>query len=312
MDSIQTKYTFFITDKNYVLQKENESLLIHKYFDLSKNRLFSFIFQKDQLFILLNQNTFGSAFFGNIVLTDPKYFIIKKFNPILILIQILYMNETDGEEISKEKKKNININEFVNTSAIIQKYEDKLKVLENKKDLFNNNNFDSIFKSSINFVKNIFNKYSKNIELIAEIKEIPKDLGMDDTICAKQCESKVFNYLNTKVQLNSDENKEIEEKGYIDENEKEILTKRKIYEKITILEPFLPNNLYKNYLNYKHIDFLNEDEISKISNECGKNENKRKNKGGEKSNAKRNKKKGKDERSKNQADIMSILKELKK
>lgn len=282
MDSTQKKtYTFFITDKNYIFPNENDTIKIQKYFDISKNRLFSFIFQDNDLFIILNQNTFGSAFFGNTVITEPKYFIIKKFNPIFILIQILYSNKTE------EKNKKIIMNDFIDTSAIIQNYEDKLRSLE-KNNTFFNNNFDSIFKSSINFVKKIFDKFSNNLELISEIKEIPNEMEREHKICAKNCESKVYNYLNKKINLDMNENKEIEESGIEDKKEKEILIKRKIYEKLSILEPFLPNEIYTGYLKYKHIDFLNEDEISMKSDEPGKNnkrkktfekENKRKRKG---------------------------------
>jgi hypothetical protein len=78
----------------------------------------------------------------------------------------------------------------------------------------------------------------------------------------------------------------------MDKNEKDILRQRKIYEKITILEPFLPNELYKDYLKYRHYDFLSEDEISNISNDSVKNKNKRK-RTPEKTNKKKRGKKGK-------------------
>ena len=128
MDSIQnTKHVFFVTDKNYILPKENENILIQKYFDISKKQIFSFTIQKDELFIVLNQKTFGSAFFGNTVITTPKYYIIKKFNPILLLIQIIYFD--DKIETSKDKINNLN--DFVDTNAIIQKYEDgEIRVIE--------------------------------------------------------------------------------------------------------------------------------------------------------------------------------------
>ena len=305
IDSFQnSQYTIFIYDKNFTLQKENDTIKIEKYFDISKNQLFSFIFQNNELFIILNQNTFGSAFFGNTVITEPKYLIIKKFNPIFILIQMIY-NYKNAEEF-KEKNKTSENNEFIDTSAIIQKYEDKLKGLENKTDLFKNN-FDSIYKSSMKFVKTIFDKYSKYIELIAEIQKYGKDLG-EEKLCVKSCESKLYNFLNSKVNLNSFENKEIEENGAIDENEKDILIKRKIYEKITILEPFLPTDLIKKYLKYKHIDFLKDDEISILSNDSSKNDKKRKNVG-QKSNKNKRKGKGKEESniSKNQASITDMF-----
>ena len=135
MDSIQnTKHAFFIADKNYNLPKENDSLIIDKYFDISRNQMFSFTTQNDELFIILNQNSFGSAFFGNTVLVNPKYYIIKKFNPILLLIQIIYSDEKKDE--TKIKTSN-NTYDFVDTNAIIQKYEDKFKFLKNS-EIFNN------------------------------------------------------------------------------------------------------------------------------------------------------------------------------
>ena len=298
MDSIKTNHIFFITDNNFIIPKENETTLIQKYFDVTKNRLFSFIIQNNELFLLLNQETYGSAFFGNYVLKEPKYLIIKKFNPIFIFIQIIYNSQT--EEEAKEKNKNLSSNEFIDTSSFIQRYEDKLKSLAEKSDLFNND-FDSIFKLSMKFVKYIFDQFSKNIALITEVKEISSDLDEDKKICVKKCESKLFNYLNSKVNLNQCENKEIENSKYNNENEKDILIKRKIYEKITVLEIFLPEDIYKKFLKYKHVDSLDDDEISNGS-ENNKNDNKRKNS--------KKKKKEKDEpaRSKNQKTILEAFK----
>ena len=298
MDSIKTNHIFFITDNNFIIPKENETTLIQKYFDVTKNRLFSFIIQNNELFLLLNQDTYGSAFFGNYVLKEPKYLIIKKFNPIFIFIQIIYNSQT--EEEAKEKNKNLSSNEFIDTSSFIQRYEDKLKSLAEKSDLFNND-FDSIFKLSMKFVKYIFDQFSKNLALITEVKEISSDLDEDKKICVKKCESKLFNYLNSKVNLNPCENKEIENSKYNNENEKDILIKRKIYEKITVLEIFLPEDIYKKFLKYKHVDSLDDDEISNGS-ENNKNDNKRK--------TGKKKKKEKDEpaRSKNQKTILEAFK----
>lgn len=298
MESIKTNHIFFITDNNFIIPKENETILIQKYFDVTKNRLFSFIIQNNELFLLLNQETYGSAFFGNYVLKEPKYLIIKKFNPIFIFIQIIYNSQT--EEEAKEKNKNLSSNEFIDTSSFIQRYEDKLKSLAEKSDLFNND-FDSIFKLSMKFVKYIFDQFSKNLALITEVKEISSDLDEDKKICVKKCESKLFNYLNSKVNLNQCENKEIENSKYNNENEKDILIKRKIYEKITVLEIFLPEDIYKKFLKYKHVDSLDDDEISNGS-ENNKNDNKRK--------TGKKKKKEKDEpaRSKNQKTILEAFK----
>ena len=300
MELIQnTKHTFFITDKNYNLPKENESLIILKYFDISRNQTFSFTSQNNELFIILNQKTFGSAFFGNTVITNPKYYIIKKFNPILLFIQIIYADENKDET----KNKNAITYDFVDTHEIIQKYEDKLKSLKNS-EIFNNLNYDSIFKSSMNLVKNIFEKYSKNIEYIAEIKEIDE---LEKKTCVKKCESKIFNYINSKVNnLTEEEIREIENLKPKDENEKKELMERVSFEKFSILEPFIPKGLYIKYRDYRFKEYAEEDEISKKTANSDKSGHKRKNVG-EKSNKKRNNKKENAERSKNQIGIENFL-----
>ena len=300
MELIQnTKHTFFITDENYILPKENESLLVQKYFDISRNQTFSFTSQNNELFIILNQKTFGSAFFGNTVITNPKYYIIKKFNPILLFIQIIYADENKNET----KNKNAITYDFVDTHEIIQKYEDKLKSLKNS-EIFNNLNYDSIFKSSMNLVKNIFEKYSKNIEYIAEIKEIDES---EKKTCVKKCESKIFNYINSKVNnLTEEEMKEIENLKPKDENEKKELMERVSFEKFSILEPFIPKGLYIKYRDYRFKEYAEEDEISKKTINSDKSGHKRKNVG-EKSNKKRNNKKENAERSKNQIGIENFF-----
>ena len=300
MELIQnTKHTFFITDKNYNLPKENESLIILKYFDISRNQTFSFTSQNNELFIILNQKTFGSAFFGNTVITNPKYYIIKKFNPILLFIQIIYADENKDET----KNKNAITYDFVDTHEIIQKYEDKLKSLKNS-EIFNNLNYDSIFKSSMNLVKNIFEKYSKNIEYIAEIKEIDE---LEKKTCVKKCESKIFNYINSKVNnLTEEEIREIENLKPKDENEKKELMERVSFEKFSILEPFIPKGLYIKYRDYRFKEYAEEDEISKKTANSDKSGHKRKNVG-EKSNKKKNNKKENAERSKNQIGIENFL-----
>ena len=301
MDSIQnTKHAFFITDKNYNLPKENDSLIIDKYFDISRNQMFSFTTQNDELFIILNQNSFGSAFFGNTVLVNPKYYIIKKFNPVLLLIQIIYSDEKKDE--TKIKTSN-NTYDFVDTNAIIQKYEDKFKSLKNS-EIFNNINYDSIFKSSIKIVKNIFEKYSKYIENFAEIKEIN---DLEKRICVKKCESKIFNYLNSKVNnISEEEIKEIEKLNPKNEDEKKELMDRISFEKFSILESFIPNELSLKYKEYRFKQYVEEDEISKKTDNSEKSGNKRKNK--EKSNKKRANKKEKNEKSKNQFSIDNFFK----
>ena len=282
------------------MPKENDSLIIDKYFDISRNQMFSFTTQNDELFIILNQNSFGSAFFGNTVLVNPKYYIIKKFNPVLLLIQIIYSDEKKDE--TKIKTSN-NTYDFVDTNAIIQKYEDKFKSLKNS-EIFNNINYDSLFKSSIKIVKNIFEKYSKYIENIAEIKIIN---DLEKRICVKKCESKIFNYLNSKVNnISEEEIKEIEKLNPKNEDEKKELMDRISFEKFSILESFIPNELSLKYKEYRFKQYVEEDEISKKTDNSEKSGNKRKNK--EKSNKKRANKKEKGEKSKNQFSIDNYFK----
>ena len=67
-------------------------------------------------------------------------------------------------------------------------------------------------------IKNIFDKHIKYIEYIAETKEI--DVS-EKKICVKKCESKIFNYLNSKVNnINEEEMKEIENLNPKDDNQK--------------------------------------------------------------------------------------------
>jgi hypothetical protein len=300
MEPIQeTKNVFFITDKNYILPKENESLRIQKFFDISKKQIFSFTTQNDELFIILNQNTFGSAFFGNTVLIKPKYFLIKKFNPILLLIQIIYADEKN--DVTKNKNKAIS--DFIDTNAIIQKYEDKLKSLKDS-EIFHKINFDEIFKSSMNLVKYVFEKHSKLIESIAETKVIEE---LEKQICAKKCESKIFNYINSKVNnISEEEKKELDEMHTANEKEKKELMERISFEKFSMLEPFIPNELYIKYRDYRFKEFVEDDEISKKSNNSEKSGNKRK-ATAEKKNKKKKNKVGEAERSKGQSDISSFF-----
>ena len=287
-------YTFFISDKEYKSPKEEESLIIEKYFDISKNRLFSFTFQNDQLYIILNQNTFGSAFFGNIVLTKPKYFIIKKFNPIFILIQIIYMDNSEN-----------NNKEYIDSFDYIQKYEEKLKNLKNN-EIFYDKNFDEIFNSSIKLLKFIFEKYQKDLEKISQVKEMASiDEKNGINIFIKRCESKLNEYLNSKVNLTEEEIVVIEMNEKITPEEKNILMNRKKYEKASILEPFIPSQIYMKYLKYKHLDFLKEEDIKKLDNSAIKN-NKRKKKD-EKPEKSEKKKKKEGERSKGQMDINTFF-----
>ena len=123
----------------------------------------------------------------------------------------------------------------------------------------------------------------------------------------KKCESKIFNYLNSKVNnISEEEIKEIEKLNPKNEDEKKELMDRISFEKFSILESFIPNELSLKYKEYRFKQYVEEDEISKKTDNSEKSGNKRKNK--EKSNKKRANKKEKGEKSKNQFSIDNYFK----
>ena len=157
----------------------------------------------------------------------------------------------------------------------------------------------------MNLVKDIFEKNAKNIEYIAEIKEID---DLEKKICVRKCESKIFNYLNSKVNnISKEEMEEIEKLKPKNEDEKKELMDRISFEKFSILEPFIPNELTLKYKEYRFKDYAEEDEKSKKTDNSEKSANKRKHKE-DKSNKKRNNKKEKGEKSKNQSEIGQFFK----
>ena len=277
----KTKYLFLITDDKFSTPEKDQNILVEKYYDLEKKYVLTFIKKEKDLFIIFSQNAFGSAFFGNTVILSPKYYMIKKINPLLILIPIIFKFS------SKTEFKDINV--------ITKEYEEALQ-----KNKIN----DQLIKSSKQFLQTIFNENVSQLETISETKEISD--GNDKTYCVKLCESKITNFINSKVNLNTEEcvSIELEETS---NDDKEILKKRKLFEKASIFEPFLPNEFFMDYLKYKQIDEF----VKKKNENYGENMNnetiKRKING---KNDKTAKKRGKKEPavvSKNQGSIFSFL-----
>ena len=269
-----TKFLFFITDDKYTPPKNEENVQIEKYYDLEKKYVLSFIKNDKDLFIILSQNSFGSAFFGNTVILSPKYYMIKKINPLLILIPIIFKFS------SKTEFKDINI--------ITEEYQEELK----KKKLN-----DELIKCSKKFLESLFNENISQLEIISETKEISYD--KDKTYCVKLCESKITNFINSRVNLNTEESVQIELEE-ASNDDKEILKKRKLFEKASIFEPFLPTEFFMNYLKYKQI----EEFVRKKTEDFGENMNnetiKRKNNGKSGKTAKKKGKKELDEKPTNQ------------
>ena len=217
--------TFFISNNSLKPFNLDSKIKLWNYYDISNKRFLTFYFENNDLYILLKQNIFGSAFLGNQVFFNPKFIIIKKFDPTLILINFLYS--------SQEK------NKYLNIETLIDNYDSQLQ--QNDK-----YEIDIKFKNSILFIKKILEIYEENMNLICEIIK-------DDINAYKFLESKVIIYLNNKINLNDNEILEI--KSNYNEKDFEIYKKRKFEEKCRIICEFLPPEIKENYFNSKQIQY---------------------------------------------------------
>lgn len=247
----------FITDKNFPIFQENEKLKIWKYFDISNSRILSFIIEKDDLYICLQQQLFGSSFLGNLVFSRPKYIIVKKIDPLIILIGLFYSTNND--------------NKFIQIENIIHNYEEILNNFKKIKEI------KEIIDESKIFINKIFSLSKNRLSLIVEEK---KNINISETNNNYQLlESKVIKYLMNKTKLTEKEENEIEKN--VKENEKEAYKERKLKKKCEIISGFLPQKIYNNLLinlNIK-IEPKNFEEIEKkrkpnISNKRRTNEKK--------------------------------------
>ncbi len=220
------KDVVFIFDNTFKKYNENSNVKFWKFYDISNKRILTFIIENNELFICFHQNIFGSCFLGNLVFTEPKFIIIKKIDPVIILIGIIYSTNVDKNAILIEN--------------IIHNYIEILKDLKELKD-----NKDIIDKSKI-FLNKIFELYTEKLLFICDMKE---NINIDDNNFSYQfLESKVINYLMNKTRLTKEDEKEIFENYNFTDNEKEIIKKRKLTEKCEIIGAFLPKNIYNNLL----------------------------------------------------------------
>ena len=174
---------YLISISNGYTVEEMESIKIYQYYDKNNNRLLSFTYnKKNELFILMNQKTFGSAFYGNMVLYKPNISLIIKIDPLLLLVNIMlnYYNEV------KFGNKPVEIN------TIIEEYGEAIK--EQQKYTKNFNAFDSL-----NFISKLLNDKINNLNGICYVSGI----------FVKPEESRILTYLNQKINITEDENKEI-------------------------------------------------------------------------------------------------------
>ena len=263
MNSNEFKFldTFFISNNSLKPFNLDSKIKLWNYYDISNKRFLTFYFENNDLYILLKQNIFGSAFLGNQVFFNPKFIIIKKIDPTLILINFIYSS--------------IENNKYSNIETLIDNYYLKLK----QNDKYKN---DIKFKNSILFIRKILEIYKENLNLICEV--------LKDENEYKFLESKVMIYLNNKINLNDNEILEI--KSNYNEKEVEIYKKRKFEEKCRIICEFLPPEIKENYFNSKQIQYkyIINNEDKNIDNNIKRKNNNEENKKIEKNGKKKKKK----------------------
>ena len=250
----------FIFDNTFKKYNENDNLKFWKFYDISNKRLLSFIFENNELFICFQQNIFGSCFLGNLVFTEPKFIIVKKIDPVIILIGIIYSTNIEKKAILIEN--------------IIHNY---IKLLNNLKDLKEKKD---IIEQSKNFLNKIFELYKNKLSIICDEKE---NMNIDDNNFSYQfLESKVIYYLINKTKITNEDEKEIFQQFNFTDEEKEIIKKRKLTEKCEIIGSFLPKNIYNILLNNLNLNIKEKKEENEQKRQFEKNKKKNK----EKKNAK--------------------------
>ena len=250
----------FIFDNTFKKYNENGNVKFWKFYDISNKRLLSFIFENNELFICFQQNIFGSCFLGNLVFTEPKFIIVKKIDPVIILIGIIYSTNIEKKTILIEN--------------IIHNY---IELLNNLKDLKEKKD---IIEQSKNFLNKIFELYKNKLSIICDEKE---NMNIDDNNFSYQfLESKVIYYLINKTKITNEDEKEIFQQFNFTDEEKEIIKKRKLTEKCEIIGSFLPKNIYNILLNNLNLNIKEKKEENEQKRQFEKNKKKNK----EKKNAK--------------------------
>ena len=250
----------FIFDNTFKKYNENDNLKFWKFYDISNKRLLSFIFENNELFICFQQNIFGSCFLGNLVFTEPKFIIVKKIDPVIILIGIIYSTNIEKKAILIEN--------------IIHNY---IELLNNLKDLKEKKD---IIEQSKNFLNKIFELYKNKLSIICDEKV---NMNIDDNNFSYQfLESKVIYYLINKTKITNEDEKEIFQQFNFTDEEKEIIKKRKLTEKCEIIGSFLPKNIYNILLNNLNLNIKEKKEENEQKRQFEKNKKKNK----EKKNAK--------------------------
>ena len=148
---------------------EGNQLVIHHFKNKSQpQRTLSFIIHdNDELFLLINRNTFGCAFFGNLVLPRPQFVVAVKYDPVLMLMNI-FSNAINIDNTIEGK--------FVQKEMLVTVYQEEC----NERDVM--------------FVQKVLMMYGEKLKVICEVKSID-----DSIVMYKLLKSKCFLYLNDKI-----------------------------------------------------------------------------------------------------------------
>ena len=237
----------FIFDNSFKKYHVNSNVKFWKFYDIPNKHLLTFIIENNELFICLKQNIFGSCFLGNLVFTEPKFIIIKKIDPVIFLIGIIYTGAAEKNAILIEN--------------IIHNYIELLTKLKELKE--------DIIEKSKNFLNKIFELYREKLSIICDVKE---NINLDENnFCYQFLESKVINYLMNKTRLSKEDEKEIFEHYNFNDKEKEIIKKRKLSEKCEIIGAFLPKDVYNILLNNLNVNIMEKKEENQLKRVLEKN-----------------------------------------
>lgn len=143
---------------------ESDKICLFRFDNVLTRKTYTFTYQENQLYLLIKQQIFGSAFLGNVVLPQPRMFIMTKFNPIFLMLIVI-------SNVGKSEM-------FIDVHTALEEYKNSVKNLKN---------------NSLEFVQKIFNENIDKIHLICEVKNDGSELSF------KLSESKIFCFLNSRV-----------------------------------------------------------------------------------------------------------------
>jgi len=167
---------------NSVLPENNNSLFKKfSFLDFISDKKYNFLadLKQKKLFLVTTIKHFGSAFYGNIIISSPTNIILSPIDPLIILINIVfyttcqnhiehYFNKDFSEEFLKEKFKNFSIADFKSFSLddLFSDYFQKL--FNNQKAKFDSNQLNENKLFINNFLKEYLYENEQRLDLIAE------------------------------------------------------------------------------------------------------------------------------------------------